>query len=754
MFHSTAIPLGDKDLIIETGKMAKQANGAVTVRYGDTIVLLAVVVADKPREGIDFFPLTVDYREKTSAAGRFPGGYIKREGRPTEKEILTCRRTDRPLRPLFPKGMFQEVQVISEVLSADEENGPDVLVGVAASAALTISDIPFNGPIGMVRVGLVDETLVINPTHQQMENSRLDMIVAGTDEAVSMVEGSALFISEETFLDALEFGHAAVKKVVQGINELREACGKPKAELELVSVPDELTATVEEMIGDEVVPAISIPEKAARKEATSALKERLITELIGDKEDPPYTEMQITLAFKEIQQKCLRRLAVREAKRADGRGLLDIRPITCEVALLPRTHGSALFTRGETQALTILTLGTVSDQQRADTLIGEQTKKFMVHYSFPPYCVGEVRPMRGPRRRDIGHGVLAEKALLALLPDDTEFPYTIRITSDILESNGSSSMATVCAGSLALMDAGVPMQAPAAGIAMGLIKEGDSHVVLADILGIEDALGDMDLKIAGTREGISAFQMDIKTSGLTKEIMADALREAQKARLHVLDCMDAVLDKPRASLSPYAPRITIIQIDPEKIGAVIGPGGSVIRRITAESGATIDIEDSGKVTIATTNQESAEKALEAVRALTAEVEIGKIYRGTVKNILDFGAFVEILPGKEGLVHISKLAGYRVNRVEDVLNLGDEVMVRVTEIDDRGRINLSRRDALSDEEREAERSQHPESSSPRRDFDSGRSRDHRPDSGRDRRDSRSDRRRDDRRNDRGKGSGRR
>lgn len=754
MFHSTALPLGGKELIIETGKMAKQANGAVTVRYGDTIVLSAVTAADSPREGISFFPLTVDYREKTCAAGRFPGGYIKREGRLTEKEVLTCRLTDRPIRPLFPTGMFQEVQIVSEVLSADDENDPDILVGIAASAALTISDIPFAGPLGMVRIGLIDGNLLINPSHQQMESSLLDMIVAGTEEAVTMVEGSAKFVSEETFLEAIELAHGATRKIARGISELRERCGKPKWEPELVSVPEELTAAVEELVGEEIVSAISITEKAARKEATAALKERLVTELIGDQEDPPYNEAQVGTAFKEIQKKRLRGLALNEGRRADGRDLLDIRPITCEVGLLPRTHGSALFTRGETQALTTLTLGTVSDEQRADTLIGEKTKRFMLHYNFPPYCVGEVRPIRGPRRRDIGHGVLAEKALLYVMPDDVEFPYTIRITSDILGSNGSSSMATVCAGSLALMDAGAPVSAAVAGIAMGLIKEEDRHVILADILGIEDALGDMDFKVAGTRDGLTSFQMDIKTTGITQEIMADALREAKKARLHVLDRMDAVIDKPRPSLSTYAPRITIIQIDPAKIGAVIGPGGSVIRSITSETGAVIDIEDSGKVTIASTSQESAQKALEAIEALTADVEIGKIYRGTVKNILDFGAFVEVLPGKEGLVHISKLADYRVGRVQDILSIGDEVMVKVTDIDDRGRINLSRRDALSDADREKDRSRRPDSDSDRRDSDYDGRKSQGPDSRDGRRQFDSNRRGGDRKDDRGKGPRRR
>ncbi len=701
MADSITISVGRNDLTIETGKVAKQANGAVTVRYGDTIVLSAVVVADTPREEVDFFPLTVEYREKTSAAGRFPGGYIKREGRPTEKEVLTCRLTDRPLRPLFPKGMREEVQIVSEVLSADDVNDPDVLAAIGASAALSISDIPFAGPVGMVRVGLVDGNLAINPTHQQMETSALDIVMAGTEEAVTMVEGSGKFVSEQTFLEAIEFGHNAIKQIARGIRELRERCGKPKVEHQILVVPDELMAAVENRVGAEIVPAITIPEKAKRNEAIAALKERLKTDLIGEQETPPFSEAQIEVAFKEIQRRRLRELALQDGKRADGRGPLDIRPISCEVGLLPRTHGSALFTRGETQALAIATLGTVSDQQRADTLLGQQSKRFMVHYNFPPFSVGEVKPMRGPSRRDIGHGALAERSLELVLPNEIDFPYTIRITSDILQSNGSSSMATVCGGSLALMDAGVSVSAPVAGIAMGLIKEGDRHLVLADILGIEDALGDMDFKIAGTREGITAFQMDIKTTGITREIMSEALHEARKARLHVLDLMSTAIDKPRPSVSVYAPKITILQINPDKIGAVIGPGGSVIRGITSKTGAVIDIEDSGKITIASASLESAQAAVREIQALTEEVEVGKVYRGTVKNIVDFGAFVEILPGKEGLVHISRLADHRVGRVEDVVKLGDEIMVKVTEIDDRGRINLSRRDALSDSKGEGQ-----------------------------------------------------
>jgi polyribonucleotide nucleotidyltransferase len=733
MLESIAIPVGERELILQTGKMAKQANGAVTAQCGGTIVLSAAVAADQPREGIDFFPLSVEYREKTSAAGRFPGGYIKREGRPTEKEVLTCRLTDRPLRPLFPKGMFDEVQIVSEVLSADDENDPDVLVGVAASAALAVSDIPFAGPVGMVSVGLVEGSLVINPTHQQMQTSPLDMVIAGTQEAVTMVEGSAKFLTEEAVLEAIQLGHAAVRKIVEGIRELVARCGKPKVEHQLILVPEALASAVEQLVGQEVVSAITIPGKTPRNKAVNALRERLKTELIGEQENPPYTLTQIEMAFKDLQRRRLRQLALRDGKRADGRGLLDIRPISCEVGLLPRTHGSALFTRGETQALTITTLGTVSDKQRADTLIGEQSKRFMVHYNFPPYSVGEVKPIRGPSRRDIGHGVLAERALLAVIPNDIDFPYTMRVTSDILESNGSSSMATVCAGSLAIMDAGVPVSAGVAGVAMGLVKEGDRHVILADILGIEDALGDMDFKVAGTRDGITAFQMDIKTTGITREIMSEALREAKKARLYVLDVMDQTLAKPRPNVSEYAPRLTIIQIDPEKIGAVIGPGGSVIRKITQETESVIDIEDSGKITISSPTEEAGQKAVEAIRALTQDVEVGKIYRGIVKNILDFGAFVEILPGKEGLVHISRLADHRVNRVEDVVSIGDEIMVRVTEIDDRGRINLSRKDALSTStgEEPGPPPERREPNRPRRDSHDNRRRDDRSDDRRDR-----------------------
>jgi polyribonucleotide nucleotidyltransferase len=723
MLESISVWVGGKELTIQTGKMAKQANGSVAVRYGDTIVLSAVTIADTPREGVDFFPLTVEYREKTSAAGRFPGGYIKREGRPTEKEILTCRLGDRTIRPLFPKGMLEEVQIVGEVLSADDVNDPDILTGVGASAALMVSDIPFGGPIGMVRVGKFNGTLVVNPTHQQMETSALDLVIAGTEEAVTMVEGWAKFASEETLLEAIMFGHAAVKEVARAIRELGQKCGKPKAERSFLTVPPDLMAAVEGLVGEDVVPAITIREKAPRNEAVSGLRERLINKLVAEQESPLYTEAQIDAAFREVQQKRVRELILKEGRRADGRGPLDIRPIACEVGLLPRTHGSALFTRGETQALAIATLGTVSDEQRRDTLIGEQSKRFMVHYNFPPFSVGEVKPIRGPSRRDIGHGILAERALTAVTPDDVTFPYTIRITSDILESNGSSSMATVCGGSLALMDAGVPVSAAVAGVAMGLIKEENRHVILADILGIEDALGEMDFKVAGTRQGITAFQMDIKGAGITREIMAEALQEAKKARLHVLDIMDAAIDKPRPSVSVYAPKITIIHINPEKIGAVIGPGGSVIRSITSSTGAVIDIEDSGKITIASTSQESSDAAVKAIQGLTAEVEVGKVYRGTVKNIVDFGAFVEILPGKEGLVHISRLADHRVERVEDIVRLGDEIMVKVTDIDDRGRINLSRRDALG-----------PSGGTDR------------PDAGRPRREGPPDRRRNDRRDD--------
>ncbi len=693
MIEKVDINVGGRDLIIETGKVAKQANGSAIVQYGDTMILATAVAEESPAEEIDFFPLIVDYREKTSAAGRFPGGYIKREGRPTEKEILTSRLTDRPVRPLFPEGFFNEVQIVINVLSADDKNDPDILAMVGASAALTVSDIPFSGPVGAVRVGMVDNEFIINPSHAQLENSQLDMVIAGTEKAVLMVEGEAKFISEQTMLDAISLAHEEIKKIVKAIEELQQKCGKQKMQVELFTVPEPLLEKVEEICQPDLLQRLTIPGKKDRSEALKELKEKTVEEIIGDKEEPEFTEAQVETAYAQLQKNLMRKLAVEEGKRIDGRGVTEIRPITCEVGILPRTHGSALFARGETQALAITTLGGEMDEQRADTLIGEESKKFMLHYNFPPFSTGEVKPIRGPSRRDIGHGVLAERALQPVLPSDEEFPYTIRVTSDILESNGSSSMASVCSGSMSLMDAGVPLSAPVAGIAMGLIVEKDKAVILADILGTEDALGDMDLKVAGTAEGITAFQMDTKTEGITKEIIKQALEQARSCRLYVLEKMAEVIQKPRESISVYAPRIAIMQIHPDKIGNLIGPGGQTIRKITSETGAEINIDDSGRISIYSTSEEGIEKAKQMVEAYTAEVEIGKIYRGTVRRITDFGAFVEILPGQEGLVHISKLADYRVARVQDVVRVGDEILVKVTDVDEMGRINLSRRDAI-------------------------------------------------------------
>jgi len=681
------LQIGDKQLVIETGLLAKQADGAVTVQYGDTIILVTAVspraVTDR-----DFLPLTVNYREKTSAAGRFPGGYIKRETRPTEKEILTMRCTDRPIRPLFPDGYRSEVQIMGSVLSADGQNDPDVLLIVGASAALTISDIPFGGPIGGVRVGLLGDQFVINPTSAQLEESRLNLVVAGTEKAVTMVEGGAGEVSEDVLLDAIMFGHEAIKNIVAAQNELREKAGVPKRELTLSTIGEEVMEAVRARAEERVNAALRIP---AKMERYGALKEIVVSVTAELEEELPERESEIKSAISRLERELARKMILDEGIRSDGRKPDEIRPISCEVGFLPRTHGSALFTRGETQALVIITLGAVGDKQRIDTLAGEFSKSFMLHYTFPPFCVGEVKPNRGPSRREVGHGHLAERSLFRVVPDD--FPYTIRVVSDILESNGSSSMATVCGGSLALMDAGVPIGATVSGIAMGLVQEGDRVAVLSDILGSEDSAGDMDFKVAGTRKGITAFQLDVKVEGLEREVMRKALDQARVGRLYIMDRMDETISKARESISRYAPKIKSIKVNPDKLGIIIGPRGKMIKKIQAETGSNIEIEDSGEVCVSCSDEAMLDKAVEMILALTEEVEVGKIYKGVVKNILKFGAFVEILPGKEGLVHISKLENFRVEKVEDVLRIGDEVMVKVTEIDNRGRINLSRKAAL-------------------------------------------------------------
>ncbi|MBI1869952.1 MAG: polyribonucleotide nucleotidyltransferase [Chlamydiae bacterium] len=693
MIQKEETTIGNKKIIIESGKMAKQADGAVTVQLGETVVLVTAVASSSVREGTDFFPLTVDYRERLAAAGKFPGGYIKREGRQTEKEILTARLTDRPLRPLFPDGFLNEVQIMAQVLSADDDNDPDILSIIGASAALHLSDIPFSGPVGAVRVGLKKGHWIINPTYSELKESELDLVVAGTEKAILMVEGSAHEISESQMVEALQAGHAEIKKLVRLQNTLRKNGGKAKQEFSLFQVDPAVLEAMKKYLSGKIEGGLVVPEKGKREETLAHLYDEVKEVLTAQFPETP--ELMFKEAFAQIEKSKVRRMIVEKGIRNDGRNSKNIRPIACEVGLLPRTHGSALFTRGETQALAVATLGTPDDAQKMEGFEGETSKSFMLHYNFPPFSVGEVKPVRGPGRREIGHGALAERSLLAVLPPASDFPYTIRIISDVLESNGSSSMATVCGGTLSLMDAGVPITAPVAGVAMGLILEPDKSVVLTDILGSEDHLGDMDFKVAGTRKGITGFQMDLKIEGLEEPILKQALEEARIARFHVLEMMAKAISQPRGSISEHAPRIVAIKINPEKIGLLIGPGGKTIKKIIEETQTEINIEDDGTVSIASSKSERVKLAIEKIEGLTADVEIGKIYKGRVKNILDFGAFVEVLPGKEGLVHISQLADHRVQKVEDILKVGDTVMVKVTEIDERGRINLSRKAALAE-----------------------------------------------------------
>jgi len=678
-------------LTIETGRLAKQASGSVTVRYGDSVVLVTAVSRENLREDIDYFPLTVDYLEKTFSAGKIPGGFYKREGKPSDKEIITARCIDRPIRPLFPKGFFDEVQIIATLLSADPGIESDVLAITGASAALVISDIPFNGPVAGVRVGRINGNLICNPTFDQSKEGDLDLVVAGTREAVVMVEGSALELPEEAFVEALDFAHRNILKIIQIQDELRNAAGKPKKIFQAPAVDEALVTRVKTMARDQLYEAVQIPQKQERYGRIDTIKSDIVTALSTEFEGK---EKAIVKVLEDLQQEIIRKMVIEEKHRLDGRQNTEIRPISCDVSVLPRTHGSALFTRGETQVLVITTLGTSEDEQRLDSLIGEQFKRFMLHYNFPPFSVGEVKFLRGPSRRDIGHGNLAERSLSPVLPQDKDFPYTIRIVSEVLESNGSSSMATVCGSSLALMDGGVPIRTPVAGIAMGLIKEGDAVAVLSDILGDEDHIGDMDFKVAGTRQGITGFQMDVKAAGnITQEILKQALYQAREGRLFILNKMNEALQAPRADISIYAPRIRTIQIPTDRIRDVIGPGGKVIRGIVEQTGAKIDIEDSGDVHIASANMESLEKAIKIIQDLTRKAEPGEIYLGKVKRIMDFGAFVEILPGIEGLVHISQLDQNRVERVTDILKEGDEVMVKVLSIDQAGKIRLSRKEAL-------------------------------------------------------------
>jgi polyribonucleotide nucleotidyltransferase len=683
--------IAGRRLILEVGEVAKQANGAVMVWYGETVVLVTAAVAPELREGIDFVPLTVDYREKAYAAGKIPGGFFKREGRPSEREILTSRLIDRPIRPLFPKGFRQETQVIAFVLSADTENDPDILAMIGASVALTISDVPFGGPIGAVRIGRIDGQYVINPTHHQQGVSDLDLVIAGMDEGIVMVEGSGREVPEAVLVEGLEVGQRVIREIIALQRDLQERVGKPKLAVAAEAIDPRLVQGVRQLATPRVREAIRIAEKLTRERRMAAVLAEVLAALEGL---PPEQQLLVPKLIETVERDELRTMILAEGMRADGRRPEAIRPISIRVGVLPRTHGSALFTRGETQALVVSTLGTSTDEQIVDELEGKSSKAFMLHYNFPPFSVGEVSPMRGPGRREIGHGALAERAIAPVLPPSEHFPYTIRIVSDILESNGSSSMATVCGATLSLMDAGVPIHAPVAGIAMGLISEpGHGVAVLSDILGLEDHLGDMDFKVAGTPAGITGFQLDVKIGGVDTATLRGALEQAHQGRLYILEKMAAVIANPRAQLSTHAPRIITIRINPDKIREVIGPGGKIIRSIIEKTGANIDIEDDGRISIASADEHAARAAIEMIRGITAEAEIGKIYRGKVKKITDFGAFVEILPGTDGLVHISEIAEQRIKSVADVLKEGEEIPVKVLAVDKQGRIKLSRREAL-------------------------------------------------------------
>ena len=705
MSEQVTAPVGDKHIIIETGKLANQADGAVTVRLGETIVIVAAVAATKAKEGQDFFPLTVDYREKAAAAGKFPGGYFKREGRPTEKEILTCRLTDRPIRPLFPKGWYNEVQVQTVVLSADGENDPDILSIIGASTALMVSDIPWEGPLGAVRVGRVKGQFIANPTHSQMLESDLDLVYVGNASDIVMYEGSAKEITEADFNAALKFGHECCQPLIAAQKELAAKAGKKKREITLNIVPDEILQEAKKLAGDRFVPALLTPGKLARETACKSIQDEVGAKLIEKFGTEKVTEFVVKDAFYYIQKEAVRGLILESGKRLDGRDFDTVRAISSEVGILPRAHGSALFSRGETQAVTLATLGTGEDAQEFDSYTGGETeKKFILHYNFPNFSVGETGRISGPGRREIGHGALAERSLEPMLPLDT-YPYAVRVTSEIMESNGSTSMATVCGGTLALMDAGVPMIRPVAGISVGICTElgADKRIskyqLLTDIIGWEDAYCDMDCKIAGTEKGITGFQLDLKLRGIPHNLMAETVEKARVARLHVLAEMAKTLAEPRKEISKYAPRIETIKINPEKIGALIGPGGKNIKKLVEESGCEINIEDDGTVNIFSVSPEGMKIARDAITGMTAEAEVGKVYRGKVVTIKDFGAFVEFLPGKDGLVHISELANFRVKQTEDIVKIGDEIWVKCLGVDEKGRVRLSRKAAMAERDQE-------------------------------------------------------
>lgn len=681
--------LGGRTLSIETGKLAKQANGAVTVQYGETIVLVTAVCSGEERKNVDFIPLTVNYLEMTFAAGRIPGGFFKREGRPSDRETLISRLIDRPIRPLFPKGFNRETQIVATVMSADPENDPSILGMIGASAALTLSDIPFNGPLGGVRVGKVNGEYTCNPTNSDLETSAIDILVAGNRDGVIMVEGSADMGSEDDVLEAIFFGYDHLLGVIELQERIRD-------ELDIVKMEyqprrnESLREEVRSIVLPQIREAHGISGKLERRQRLEEILDTALERFASEDEE---CGVEVKETFAETERQLVRQMVLEEGRRIDGRGYSDIRPISCEVGILPRTHGSAIFTRGETQVLAVTTFGTSSDEQKIDSLSGESYKSFMLHYNFPPFCVGEVSPLRSPSRREIGHGALAERAILPVLPPSESFPYTIRVVSEVLESNGSSSMATVCGGMLALMDAGVPTTETIAGIAMGLVREGDRVAILSDILGDEDHIGDMDFKVAGTRDGITAIQMDIKGPGLTRELLKSVLYQAKEGRLHILKKMWETIPEPRKDLSRHAPRITTLQVKPDKIRDVIGPGGRNIRSIVDQTGVKIEIEDPGLVKIASPNQEAIQEAIAMIKKFIQEVEVGGLYLGQVKRVLDFGAIVELFPGMDGLIHISQLAEERVKSVSDVLKEGDDVLVKVIGIEPNGRIRLSRKAAL-------------------------------------------------------------
>ena len=698
MGNSWSTEFGGRKLTIETGELAQQANGSVLVRYGETVVLVTATM-DEPRSGMSYFPLMINYEERLYSVGKIPGGFIKREGKPSDAATLAARLIDRPLRPLFPEGMRHDVQVVATVLSVDNDNAPDIAAMIGASAALSISDIPFEEPIAGTRVGLVDDEYVINPTGEQMEESELDLTVAGTEEAVMMVEAGADEVSEEEIITGIDFGQDAIREVVKLQKEMVSEIGKEKADIELEVVEDEaLEAEVEEYVGDSLSNALQTEDKAERGENVSQLREEVIDHFETKIAEEEWNEKQKVVedTLDKLSKKAIRKLALEEGKRIDGRDLAEVRNISSEVGLLPRAHGSGVFTRGQTQAMSVVTLGAVGDEQVLDGIEEKESKRYMHHYNFPPYSVGETNPLRSPGRREIGHGALGERALKPMIPEESEFPYTVRVVSEVLSSNGSTSQASICGSTLSLMDAGVPIKRPVAGIAMGLIKQDDDYAILTDIQGIEDHNGDMDFKVAGTEEGITALQMDIKVKGISSDILSEALERANKGRMHILNRMLETISEPSTELSEYAPSMITMNIDPEKIRDVIGKGGETIKSIVDETGVKVDIEDDGTVFVAAEDQESGQEAKRIIERLTEEVEVGNMYMGEVKKTVDFGAFVEILPGKEGLVHISELADHHVKNTEDILKEGDEVLVKVIDINDRG-ISLSRKEAVEDED---------------------------------------------------------